>query len=45
MDSIIYNKSIEDDPIGLIDSLSIKGLLDLIKRLDISNASTVIVKK
>ena len=45
MDSIIYNKSIEDDPIGIIDSLSIKGLLDLIKRLDISNASTVIVKK
>ena len=45
MDSIIYNKSIENDPIGIIDSLSIKGLFDLIKRLDISNTSTVIVKK
>lgn len=45
MDSIIYNNELEDDPIGLISNLSIKELLDLIKKMDMSNCTTVVVKK
>lgn len=45
MDSIIYNNKLEDDPIGVIDNLEMNKLLDLIKKLDLSNTSTVIVKK
>lgn len=45
MDSIIYNNELEDDPIGLISNLSIKELLDLIKKIDMSNCTTVVVKK
>lgn len=45
MDSIIYNNELEEDPIGLIGNLSIKELLDLIKKIDMSNCTTVVVKK
>lgn len=45
MDSIIYNNELEEDPIGLISNLSIKELLDLIKKIDMSNCTTVVVKK
>ena len=34
MKSIIYNNELEEDPIGLIGNLSIKELLDLIKKND-----------
>ncbi len=44
-DSIIFNNKLEDDPIGVIDSLNIKELLELLKKIDISNTSTVIIKK
>ena len=44
-DSIIYNNELEEDPIGLISNLSIKELLDLIKKIDMSNCTTVVVKK
>ena len=45
MDSIIYNNELEEAPIGLISNLSIKELLDLIKKIDMSNCTTVVVKK
>ena len=45
MDNIIYNNELEDDPIGIIKELNIETLLKLIKKIDISNASEVIVKK
>lgn len=45
MDSIIYNNELEEDPIGLISNLSIKELLDLIKKIDMSNCTTTVVKK
>lgn len=45
MDSIIYNNELEEDSIGLISNLSIKELLDLIKKIDMSNCTTVVVKK
>ena len=45
MDNIIYNNQLEDDPIGIIKELNMETLLKLIKKIDISNASEVIVKK
>lgn len=45
MDNIIYNNSLEEDPIGTIKNLNIDTLLKLIKKIDISNTSEVIVKK
>ena len=42
---IIYNNELEDDPIGIIKELNMETLLKLIKKIDISNASEVIVKK
>jgi hypothetical protein len=45
MDNIIYNNELEDDPIGIIKELNMETLLKLIKKIDISNASEVIVKK
>jgi len=45
MDNIIYNNDLEDDPIGIIKELNMETLLKLIKKIDISNASEVIVKK
>lgn len=45
MDNIIYNNELEDDPIGIINGLNIRQMLELIKKMDISNTSTVIIKK
>ena len=45
MDNIIYNNELEDDPIGIIKELNMETLLKLIKKIDISNSSEVIVKK
>ena len=45
MDNIIYNNELEADPIGIIKELNMETLLKLIKKIDISNASEVIVKK
>lgn len=45
IDNIIYDKTFEDNPIEVINSLNIKELNELIKKLNISNTSTVIVKK
>lgn len=45
VDNIIYNNKLEEDPIGIINNLEIKELLELIKKIDMKNTSTVIVKK
>lgn len=45
VDNIIYNNKLEDNPIEIINSLNIEELLDLIKKIDIDNTSTVILKK
>lgn len=44
MDNIIYDKKLEDNPIEIIDSLNIDELLELIKKLNIKNTSSVILK-
>lgn len=44
MDNIIYDKALEDNPIEVIDSLNIDELLELIKKLNIKNTSSVILK-
>lgn len=44
IDDIIYNNKINDDPLGLIDSLDIKELTDLIKKIDTKNCSKIILK-
>lgn len=44
IDNIIYNKEVEANPIELINSLTIDELNDLIKKLDITNTSTIILK-
>lgn len=45
VDNIIYDKTFEDNPVEVINSLNIKELNELIKKLNISNTSTVIVKR
>lgn len=45
VDNIIYNKVLEDNPIEIINSLNMKEFLELIKKIDISNTSLVVLKK
>ncbi|MGM9882229.1 MAG: EF-P 5-aminopentanol modification-associated protein YfmH [Bacilli bacterium] len=44
VDNIIYNNKLEDNPIEIINSLNMKELLELIKKIDVNNASTVILE-
>lgn len=45
IDNIIYNNELEDNPIEIINSLNMKEFLALIKKIDISNTSLVVLKK
>ncbi len=45
IDNIIYDNKLEDNPIEVIENLNIDELRELIKKLNIENTSTVIVKK
>ncbi len=45
IDNIIYDNKLEDNPIEVIENLNIEELRELIKKLNIKNTSTVIVKK
>lgn len=45
IDNIIYTSSLEEDPIGIISNLNIKELLELIKKINLDNTTTIIVKK
>jgi len=45
IDNIIYDKKIEENPIEIINKLNIEELNDLIKKINIKNTSTVIIKK
>lgn len=45
IDNIIYDNKLEDNPIEVIENLNIDELRELIKKLNIKNTSTVIVKK
>lgn len=45
IDNIIYDNKLEDNPIEVIENLNIDELRELIKKINIKNTSTVIVKK
>lgn len=45
VDNIIYDNKLEDNPVEVIESLTLEELKKLIKKLNIDNTSTVIVKK
>ena len=45
VDNIIFDNHIEDDMIGLINSLNIDEVNDIIKKIDFNNKSIVILKK
>lgn len=45
IDNIIYDNKLEDNPIEVIENLNIEELRELIKKINIKNTSTVIVKK
>lgn len=45
IDNIIFNGKFEDNPIEVIEELNIEELRDLIKKMDIENNSTIILKK
>jgi len=45
IDNIIYDKKIEENPIEIINKLNIEELNNLIKKINIKNTSTVIIKK
>lgn len=45
IDNIIYDNKLEDNPIEVIENLNIDELRELIKKLNVKNTSTVIVKK
>ena len=45
IDNIIYDNKLEDNPIEVIENLNINELRELIKKLNVKNTSTVIVKK
>ena len=45
IDIIIYDGKFEDNPIDVIDSLNYDELNELIKKFDIKNTSTIILKK
>lgn len=45
IDNIIYDNALEDNPIEIIKTLNYKELKELLKKLDINNTTTVIVRK
>ena len=45
VDNIIFDNRIEDDMISLIESVNMKELMTIIKKIDFDNKSIVIVKK
>ena len=45
VDNIIFDNKIEEDMIGLIDSLNIDELNEVVNKIDFSNKSIVILKK
>lgn len=45
IDNIIYDGKLEDNPIEIIEDLTIKELEELIDKLNITNTSTIILKK
>lgn len=45
IDNIIYDGKFEDNPIEVIEELNIEELKCLIKKMDIKNTSTIILKK
>lgn len=45
VDNIIFDNKIEEDMIGLIDSLNIDELNEIVDKIDFSNKSIVILKK
>lgn len=45
IDNIIYDGKFEDNPIEVIEELNIEELKDLVKKMDITNTSTIILKK
>ena len=45
VDNIIFDNKIEEDMIGLIDSLNIDELNEIVNKIDFSNKSIVILKK
>ena len=45
VDNIIFDNRIEDDMIGLINSLNVDEVNDIIKKIDFNNKSIVILKK
>ena len=45
IDNVIFDGKFEDNPIEVIQELNIEELNDLIKKMDIKNTSTIILKK
>jgi hypothetical protein len=45
IDNIIFDGKICDDVIGLINSLNIQELNDIVKKIDFSNKSIVVLKR
>ena len=44
IDNVIFDGKFEDNPIEVIEQLNYEELCDLIKKLDIKNTSTIILK-
>ena len=44
IDNVIFDGKFEDNPIEIIEELNYEELCDLIKKLDIKNTSTIILK-
>ena len=45
VDNIIFEDKIEEDVISMIENLNMEDLDKVIKSLDLSNNSTIIIKK
>ena len=45
IDNIIYDGKFEDNPIEVIEELNVEELRDLIKKMDIKNTTTIVLKK
>lgn len=45
IDNIIFNDKIEEDVVGIIESLNIDELMDIVNKIDFSKKSIVILKK
>lgn len=45
LDNIVFDKKLEENPIEVIESLYYEELLDLIKKINLKNTTTIILKK